>query len=600
MATSGSNPFRARGGERLFIRADASADIGTGHVMRCLALAQAWNDRAEGGNLNPEMPEQAQVVFVCASLPEALEARLKKEGCGVVRIDAMPGSSEDIRQTLAAINSFQVSGFTPQPFPLWFVADGYSFDLVYQRSVRAAGFKLLVMDDFNHLPEYECDLLLNQNFGAEKYSYAANADARRLLGPEYALLRREFRGDREGLNRAGEPPPVARNILVTMGGADLHGMTARVLAALAKVPGEPLHIRAVVGAAAAPSGLRLEQTPPNPHRIEWLRNVEDMPELMRWADLAVSAAGSTCWELLAMGVPMMLVVLASNQEQIALRLEQHGAAVHLGWHRAWNETTFIEALSALRRDASVRSFMIAAGRRMVDGAGAGRVAAEMARISGMPFPCDSAGRTTPDPNPIRPAPGILFLGPPDSPVLAWLRAQGEAVRQTADLLTPEILEECAGAFLVSHGYRHILRKPVLDRFPGRAINLHISYLPWNRGADPNLWSFLEDTPKGVTIHHLDPGVDTGDILVQRSLEFDSTVETLATSYARLQSAMLDLFKQHWSGIKNGMIPRRPQTGAGSAHRLKDKAAFAQLLANGWDTPVSLLERRAKQTGLDKA
>ncbi len=96
------------------------------------------------------------------------------------------------------------------------------------------------------------------------------------------------------------------------------------------------------------------------------------------------------------------------------------------------------------------------------------------------------------------------------------------------------------------------------------------------------------------------GVDTGDVIVQRSVDFDSRAEMLATSYARLQSAMLDLFKQNWSGIKAGTIPRRPQTGAGSAHRSRDKEAYVHLLTRGWDTPVSFLERRAKQTGLDKA
>ena len=100
--------------------------------------------------------------------------------------------------------------------------------------------------------------------------------------------------------------------------------------------------------------------------------------------------------------------------------------------------------------------------------------------------------------------GILFLGSRNSPVFAWLRAQGEPVFQTEALVDLDFAVAGGYVLLVCHGYQHILRKPVLDRFPGRAINLHISYLPWNWGAVPNLWSFLEDTPKGVTIHHLDP------------------------------------------------------------------------------------------------
>jgi len=101
---------------------------------------------------------------------------------------------------------------------------------------------------------------------------------------------------------------------------------------------------------------------------------------------------------------------------------------------------------------------------------------------------------------------ILFLGPEDSPLITWLREEGEQVIQTADKLSAKDVAKQGYSFLVSYGYRHILRKDILDVFPGRAINLHISYLPWNRGADPNFWSFIEDTPKGVTIHYLPESV----------------------------------------------------------------------------------------------
>jgi methionyl-tRNA formyltransferase len=178
---------------------------------------------------------------------------------------------------------------------------------------------------------------------------------------------------------------------------------------------------------------------------------------------------------------------------------------------------------------------------------------------------------------------VLLLGPEDSPLAPWLRDRGETVTATAGPVGPE-----DGAdFLVSYGYRHILRRPVLERFPDRAINLHVSLLPWNRGADPNLWSFVEDTPKGVTIHHLDEGVDTGDIIVQREVVMDPG-ETLRTSYEKLQLAVQRLFHEHWSLIREGRAPRRPQQGPGSSHRLRDKEALHPALSAGWDTPVSRL------------
>ena len=194
---------------------------------------------------------------------------------------------------------------------------------------------------------------------------------------------------------------------------------------------------------------------------------------------------------------------------------------------------------------------------------------------------------------------ILFLGPEDSPLIPWLQEQGDEVIQAADKLSAQAVVKQKFTFLVSYGYRHILRKDVLDIFPGKAINLHISYLPWNRGADPNFWSFLEDTPKGVTIHYLDEGVDTGDIIAQKEIEFDSDRETLAVSYEKLQAEIKNLFKQNWRNIKSGNCQRQKQVGKGSTHKVKDKEALSHLLTHGWNTPVSSLMEYAAETQMSK-
>ena len=117
-------------------------------------------------------------------------------------------------------------------------------------------------------------------------------------------------------------------------------------------------------------------------------------------------------------------------------------------------------------------------------------------------------------------------------------------------------------------------------------------MPWNRGADPNLWSFLEDTPKGVTVHYLDSGIDTGDILVQKSIEFFSSEETLKTSYEKLSQAACILFKESWLDIREGKLLSIPQPQGGSYHRLQDRLAYEYLLTQGWDTPVHQLKGKA--------
>jgi methionyl-tRNA formyltransferase len=153
-------------------------------------------------------------------------------------------------------------------------------------------------------------------------------------------------------------------------------------------------------------------------------------------------------------------------------------------------------------------------------------------------------------------------------------------------------------FLLSYRYRHILSKHVLDLFAGRAVNMHISLLPWNRGSDPNLWSFLENTPKGVTIHCLDEGIDTGPILIQREVP-NSTGDTLRTSYDRLVATIEQLFAENWGLLRAGLIKPVPQPRGGTFHRSRDKERFMHLLTKGWDTPVAgligkALDRKAKQ------
>jgi len=164
-------------------------------------------------------------------------------------------------------------------------------------------------------------------------------------------------------------------------------------------------------------------------------------------------------------------------------------------------------------------------------------------------------------------------------LIEFLQSYGDEVTQTIEPLTDELLED--KDFIISYGYRHIIGKPILDRFKDRAINLHISYLPWNRGADPNLWSFLDGTPKGVTIHFLDEGIDTGEIIAQRYLKYDFE-DTLRTFYAKLSECIEDLFKKTWIYIREGKAKRYKQS---TYHNSRDKEKYKYLLMNGWDTKI---------------
>ena len=125
----------------------------------------------------------------------------------------------------------------------------------------------------------------------------------------------------------------------------------------------------------------------------------------------------------------------------------------------------------------------------------------------------------------------------------------------------------------------------------KIINLHISYLPYNRGAYPNFWSFYDGTPKGVTIHHLDEGVDTGDILFQKEITFSKDEDDLAKTYNRLLKEVQELFIEKWEDILEGNFISQPQSKeTGSSHTLDD---FTFDLPNGWKTKTDNIVRMKK-------
>jgi UDP-4-amino-4,6-dideoxy-N-acetyl-beta-L-altrosamine transaminase len=143
-------------------------------------------------------------------------------------------------------------------------------------------------------------------------------------------------------------------------------------------------------------------------------------------------------------------------------------------------------------------------------------------------------------------------------------------------------------FIISFGYRYIIKKDIIELFKNNnIINLHISYLPYNRGADPNLWSILDNTPSGVTIHLIDENIDTGDILIQERVFFDYDNDTLESSYNKLINKITLLFLDNWELIKNNKITPIPQDSLKKTiHCLKDRPEYDLILINDFQTKLS--------------
>jgi methionyl-tRNA formyltransferase len=176
---------------------------------------------------------------------------------------------------------------------------------------------------------------------------------------------------------------------------------------------------------------------------------------------------------------------------------------------------------------------------------------------------------------------------------SWLKKQETLdVILYSDKINTEFILSNHPDLLISYNYRHVIRRDVISLMPDRILNMHISYLPWNRGAHPNVWCLLTDTPKGVTIHLIDEGIDNGDILFQEPVEFNDSKETLSSSYNILHDKIFQLFTKNWPKIINYQWQRKKQKGDGSYHAKKDFEKILPLLSElMWDTPVRDLKKK---------
>jgi UDP-2,4-diacetamido-2,4,6-trideoxy-beta-L-altropyranose hydrolase len=338
---------------RLLIRAD-STGMGIGHVMRCIALGQAWRDA--GG----------RVDFVTRCKNEKLLNRLRKEEFEIWHVG---GESEwDLFRVLTEPVQYTA-----------LILDGYDFDSEYQKRARSYFRPLLVVDDLANLPFYSADVVLNQNVHAVELSYCHDPDTRLLLGTRWALIRREFL---KWQNWQRQIPPIARRVLVTMGGSDPINFTQKVIDAI-RYSGlaKELEVRVVAGAGSVHVNKLMEQAS---ETIQICSNVSDMALMMAWADMVVSGAGSTCLEAAFMGLPSLVVILADNQRQIAETLDRSAIAINLGRQEDLTSQSLAVSIADCLRASAFRQQSSRCGRRLVDGKGAAATVRIIQHLSGGP------------------------------------------------------------------------------------------------------------------------------------------------------------------------------------------------------------------------
>lgn len=328
---------------KIAFRVDASLQMGSGHVMRCLTLADALT--AQG----------AQCHFISREHPGHLLEVIQQRGYMANRLAALDlpaqpaikiiapssqKSSEEQSQALAhaawlgcdwQIDAQQTGAVLAKLQPDWLVVDHYALDQRWEESLAPHYQKLMVIDDLADRAHC-CDLLLDQNLGSQPQHYAqlVPAHCRVLAGPNYALLRPEFAALRAYSLQRRQTSGL-KNILITMGGVDQPNATGQVLQALktSALP-QDCQITVVMGLTAPWLANVRELAAQMPWPTEVVVNVADMGQRMADSDLAIGAAGSTSWERCCLGLPTLMVVLADNQKSGALALAAKHAAYLIG------------------------------------------------------------------------------------------------------------------------------------------------------------------------------------------------------------------------------------------------------------------------------
>lgn len=328
--------------EAILIRADANASIGTGHVMRCLALAEAWQDA--GG----------EAIFAFAELPLALEYRLTRSGISLQRLKTIPGSAEDALATIARASQLSAN---------WIVVDGDRFGTDFLTTVQNARVRVLLIDDFAERKFFPADLILNPNFGADVEVYRSRGcECPVLIGPRYVLLRREFHKCSKGQIREK-----GTRVLITLGGSDPDKLTPRIVTSLVECNDLQLTVVVGVGCSFVDDLRRL-----NTAHIRVLVDSQDMAGLMKDADLAVIAAGGTLWELLSVGCAVLSYARNTVQMRVVQSLAKDGIVVDMGESCHFDGERLASAVRRLMASKSTRERMASLGYTLIDGLGAAR------------------------------------------------------------------------------------------------------------------------------------------------------------------------------------------------------------------------------------
>lgn len=332
---------------KVAIRTDASTHIGTGHVMRCLSLANVL--RRHG----------CDVCFLTARREGHLHELIRGQGYESVLLDIPPNNWQaDAELTCKAIERRGAGAD-------WVVVDHYALDGRWESFVRSRGAAsfIMVIDDLANRA-HQCELLLDQNYVTDmdtRYAYLVPSTCVKLLGPRYLLLRDEF--------AAARPASIAkhrkelRRLLLFFGGSDPTNETAKALSAVERFVDSGLHVDVVVG-QTNPNRRIIEERCSQHAELHYYCQINHLAQLMSRADLSIGAGGVTMWERCYLGLPSAVVIVADNQKQSVEAAAAQGAIRNLGWHESVTVTDIEDVIQEALTGELVLDNMSGAARAL--------------------------------------------------------------------------------------------------------------------------------------------------------------------------------------------------------------------------------------------
>ena len=328
-------------------RVDASSDIGIGHLMRCLALSE-------------ELVKRKNTCYFLSNIDsEKIFEKIDESKVRIEKISTSPKSNQDLDYLINFSKSNDIE---------WVVTDHYDVDSDYIKEIKANGFKVLSIDDTSQV-YYSSELVVNQNIGSERLEFDANDTTKFLLGPKYVMLRNELLRRKEKKNRND-----VEKILVTLGGIDYGNLTLQILEILTEIIDKNVEIIVVIGPLNKidddfQSKINEEDNP----NFRFVFSPENMADLYLESDIAISAGGSSCYELAYFGIPNIIITVADNQLNIAKELDKKNVSVYIGRKEDFSSKKLKENLLELINNSSQRGKMIKNGMSLVDGQGKKRI-----------------------------------------------------------------------------------------------------------------------------------------------------------------------------------------------------------------------------------